>query len=222
MPLFIFKLYVSQESDTQLAFRNFSRGGNYYWEKKHIREDLILPDLLSENLSHVFDDILQWKWPFCERNKNCAARKNTVKVKQAQGKWQYFKCGGNHLGKRRQSTKFRTFYWKSRGETNSILPNKRVMNNRTLFRDSFFEMLCKETNLYYFENQGKYDNSSKVLKWVDVSVVRATRKRRSETRYICKFCIAPLHKKECFERYHSLKHYLEPWCFLKIVSNKSN
>jgi hypothetical protein len=39
-------------------------------------------------------------------------------------------------------------------------------------------MLCKETNLYYFQNQGKYDSSSKVLKWVDVSVVRATHKKK--------------------------------------------
>jgi hypothetical protein len=49
-------------------------------------------------------------------------------------------------------------------------------------------MLSKETNLYYFQNQGKYDSSSKGLKWVDVSVICATRKKkRSETRYICTF-----------------------------------
>jgi hypothetical protein len=28
-------------------------------------------------------------------------------------------------------------------------------------RDNFFEMLSKETNLYYFQNQGNYDSSSK-------------------------------------------------------------
>jgi hypothetical protein len=50
------------------------------------------------------------------------------------------------------------------------------MNNRTFFGDNFFEMLCKVTNLYYFQNQGKYASSSKVLKWVDISVVRATHK----------------------------------------------
>jgi hypothetical protein len=38
------------------------------------------------------------------------------------------------------------------------------------FGDNFFEMLCKKTNVYYFQNQGKYDSSSKGLKWVDVSV----------------------------------------------------
>jgi hypothetical protein len=36
--------------------------------------------------------------------------------------------------------------------------------------DNFFEMLSKKTNLYYFQNQGKYYSSSKVLKWMDVSV----------------------------------------------------
>jgi hypothetical protein len=38
-------------------------------------------------------------------------------------------------------------------------------------------MLCKETNPYYFQNQGKYDSSSKMLKWVDVSVVCGTLKK---------------------------------------------
>jgi hypothetical protein len=51
------------------------------------------------------------------------------------------------------------------------------------FRDNF-EMLSKETNLYYFQNLGKYDISSKGLKWVDVSVACSTPKKRSETRYI--------------------------------------
>jgi hypothetical protein len=45
-----------------------------------------------------------------------------------------------------------------------------LMNNRTFFGDNFFEMLYKETNLYYFQNKGKYNSSSEVLKWVDVSV----------------------------------------------------
>jgi hypothetical protein len=47
---------------------------------------------------------------------------------------------------------------------------------KLFFGDNFFEMLCKETNLYYFQNQGKYHRSSKGLKWVDVSVVCATQK----------------------------------------------
>jgi hypothetical protein len=75
------------------------------------------------------------------------------------------------------------------------------------FEDNFFQMLCKETNQYYFQNQGKYATSSKVLKWVDVSVVCATNKKRGEARYICNFCLVPLHKGECLQRYYTLKHY---------------
>ena len=37
--------------------------------------------------------------------------------------------------------------------------------------------------------------------------VCAARKKRSETRYVCKFCIVPLHKGSCFERYQSLTNY---------------
>jgi hypothetical protein len=54
------------------------------------------------------------------------------------------------------------------------------------FRNNFFEMLSKKTNLYYFQNQGKYYISSKGFKWVDVSAVCATQKtKKSETRYSC-------------------------------------
>jgi hypothetical protein len=76
------------------------------------------------------------------------------------------------------------------------------------FKDNFFEMLSKETNFHYFQTQEKYYNSSKGLKWVDVKVVCAThKKKRSETRYICKFCLVLLHKGGCFQRYHTLEHY---------------
>jgi len=29
-------------------------------------------------------------------------------------------------------------------------------------------------------------------------------RKRSETRYICKFCVVPLHKGSCFDKYHSV------------------
>jgi hypothetical protein len=213
----------ASQSDTHLAFHNVSKGGRYYRTKKHMREDLILPELLLDNLSDVPEDIFQWKWRFfLEKQKLWCEKKIQWKWNELGGKWQYFKCGGNHMGKGRQNAKFRIFYWKSRGETNSIWPSKSVMNHRHVFGDSFFKMLCKKTNLYYFKNQGKYDSSSKALKWVDISVVCATHKKRSETRYISKFCVAPLHKEECFERYHSPKHYKKPWCFLKILVHKGN
>jgi hypothetical protein len=45
----------------------------------------------------------------------------------------------------------------------------KVINNRTFFEDNFFEILCKETNLYYFQNQGKYASSCKELNgWMSV------------------------------------------------------
>jgi hypothetical protein len=37
------------------------------------------------------------------------------------------------------------------------------------FGDNFFELSCKETNRYYFQNQEKCASSSKELKWVDKS-----------------------------------------------------
>jgi len=39
------------------------------------------------------------------------------------------------------------------------------------------------------------------------SKVCAAYKKRSETRYICKFCIVPVHKGSCFEKYHSVTSY---------------
>jgi acetyltransferase-like isoleucine patch superfamily enzyme len=117
---------------------------------------------LLDNLYDVLEDIFQWKWRFCKRNKNCAVRKNTVKVKEAPRKVAILQIRGNHMGKRRSNVEFSTFYWKSRGEANSIWPNKSVINNRTFFGDNF-EIFCKETNLYYFQNQGKYASSSKWL-----------------------------------------------------------
>ena len=37
--------------------------------------------------------------------------------------------------------------------------------------------------------------------------VCAAHQKRRETRYICKFCLVPLHKGERFQRYHTPKHY---------------
>jgi hypothetical protein len=37
--------------------------------------------------------------------------------------------------------------------------------------------------------------------------VCSAHKKQSETRYIREFCVVPLHKGSCFEKYHTLKHY---------------
>jgi hypothetical protein len=69
-----------------------------------------------------------------------------------------------------------------------------VINNRTFFGDNFFEMLCKATNLYYFQNKGKYARSFKGLNGWDVSVAELEKKNCNN------FAIVPLHKEEFFER----------------------
>jgi hypothetical protein len=47
---------VGSQSDTQ---RNVSKGECYYRAKKNFREELILPELLSDNLSDVPEDIFR-------------------------------------------------------------------------------------------------------------------------------------------------------------------
>jgi hypothetical protein len=37
--------------------------------------------------------------------------------------------------------------------------------------------------------------------------VCAIHKKRSESRYICKFCVVLLHKRACFEKYNSVMNY---------------
>jgi hypothetical protein len=49
----------ASQSDMQLVFHNVSKGGRDYRAKKHIREDPILPELLSDNLSDVPDYIFK-------------------------------------------------------------------------------------------------------------------------------------------------------------------
>jgi hypothetical protein len=108
---------------------------------------------LSDNLSDVPEDIFQWKWWFLERNRNCAAIKKKIQRKwnKLRGKWQYFNCGATTWVKEDETPNFRTFYWKSSGEKNSD-PIKVWWIIEHFFLDNFFEMLCKETNLYYFQN----------------------------------------------------------------------
>jgi hypothetical protein len=48
--LFLFKLSVCVRSQSDASYlRNISKGECYYRAKKHFREDLILPELLSDN-----------------------------------------------------------------------------------------------------------------------------------------------------------------------------
>lgn len=51
----------------------------------------------------------------------------------------------------------------------------------------------------FIGNLGIYSGAGKKLEETILS--------RGETQYICKFCQVPLHKGECFQSYHTLKHY---------------
>ena len=42
--------------------------------------------------------------------------------------------------------------------------------------DTFFDMLCEETNLYYLQNQETYVTGSKGLKWSDVTAAEIKKK----------------------------------------------
>jgi hypothetical protein len=58
--LFVFKLCVSSQSDTQARFVTFRKESVISKQKKkRFREDPILPELLSDNLSNVLEDIFQ-------------------------------------------------------------------------------------------------------------------------------------------------------------------
>jgi hypothetical protein len=152
-----------------------------------------------------------------EKQKFCHKKKIQWKWNKLQGKWQYFKCGGNQVGKRRQNAKFTTFYCKSRGETNSTWPNKSVISNRTFFGDNFFEMLCKETNLYYFQNQGKYTSSSKDLNgWMSVG-----HNWKEKIIIILQYCHSTNRNVSRDITDSSITRSLGK-CFLKILVHKSN
>jgi hypothetical protein len=171
---------VGSQSDTQ---RNVSKEECYYRaKKKHFREDLILPELLADNLSDVPVDIFQWKRRFCKRNKNCAARKKYSERSSEEGDNNSITGqphGLNMIKRRNWGLLLEIQGW------NKFWPNKSVINNRTFSGDDFFEILCKQTNLYYFQNEGKY------------AII---------FQYIFNFCLVPLHKGEFFQRCQSLKH----------------
>jgi hypothetical protein len=55
---------VGSQSDTQLALRNISKEECHYQAKGHFREDLTLPELLSDNISDVPEDFFSENYDF--------------------------------------------------------------------------------------------------------------------------------------------------------------
>jgi hypothetical protein len=80
---------------------------------------------LSDNLSDVLEDFFSEKYDFVRETKIVPQEKNTVKLKEALRKVTILEIQGNHVGKSRYNTEFRTFYWKSRGETNFCLTQQK-------------------------------------------------------------------------------------------------
>jgi hypothetical protein len=178
-------------------------------------EEVILPELLSDNLSNGPDDICNYSQSDIDvsvTEKNCVAGKNYSDSETSYEESDSTSdAGATTWVKEGRTPNLGPFTGNSGVKQISCDPAKLSGIIELFFGDNLFKILCKETNRYYFQNEGKYDNIFKALKWVDISVVCATHKRRSETRYICKFCLVPLHKRECLQRYHTLKHYYEPW-----------
>jgi hypothetical protein len=133
----------------------------------------------------------------------------TVKVTVAPTKMRVVKkkkhCGYSHMGKSRQNAYFRTVYWKSRGETNSIRPNVAEPESDTdlvqpgpstptphrphvdPLGDS--RVICGNTLMKIVKSEhSKGKHPSRQCR------VCAVHKKRSMTVYICKFCVMPLHK----------------------------
>jgi hypothetical protein len=88
------------------------------------------------------------------------------------------------VGERRQNAKFRIFYRNPGVKKIHSDPTKVSEIIELLFGDNFFEMLSKESNLYYFQNQGNYDSSLRCWNgWCQCCLCNS-QKKRNETRYI--------------------------------------
>jgi hypothetical protein len=82
-------------------------------------EEVILPELLSDNLFDGPDDIFNYSKSYVDvsvRERKIVRPKRNYSDSET--------SGDNHMGERRQNAKFRTFYWKSGGDKFSVTQQK--------------------------------------------------------------------------------------------------
>jgi hypothetical protein len=132
--------------------------------QESLRDEEIINDLYSDNLSDVPDDI------FSESDNVSGSDKEGLNVLS--------ECESGFEGSDSDDTA-----WVKVDKTPTLGQFTRYPGLRQIpshptevpetvdlfFGDSFFDMLCQETNRYYLQNHEKYDSNYKVLKWVDVT-----------------------------------------------------
>ncbi|PNF16120.1 hypothetical protein B7P43_G03265 [Cryptotermes secundus] len=81
------------------------------------------------------------------------------------------------------------------------------------FGDSFFDMLCQETNRYYLQHREYYDRSYKALKWVDVTSAEMRK-------YFAIIFLMGHTRRDNLKEYWSSDPFLEIPIFGKLMSRK--
>jgi hypothetical protein len=168
-------------------------------KKDSLHEEKIISDLISDNLSDVpadtFSDTDSESKSETQRENVTSERECETGSKGSDDSANISNAGATTWIKVNKTPNLVCSTGNSGVKQIPSEPTKVLEIIELFFGDYFFEMLSKETNQYYFQNQEKYYSSSMGLKWVDVSVVCPTHKRS-------KFCFMPLS-----QRYHPLTHY---------------
>jgi hypothetical protein len=134
------------------------------WYQETLRDEEVINDPYSDNLSDVPDDI------FSESDTARGRDKGGVNVLSE------YESGSE--GSDSDNTAWvKVVKTPTLGQLTGNPGVKQIPSHPTevsetvdlFFGDSFFDMLCQETNRYYVQNCENYDSNYKVLKWLDVT-----------------------------------------------------